>query len=234
VEYVQRLPKTYRADFLLGRWSDTEDTDGTVQEIANAPQPASAEIAAILPRFVGAIWQRPPAYSALKVAGQRAYDLARRGEPPVLSERPVTVHSLDIVHYKYPLLILAIECGAGTYVRSLGRDIAQSLGTHAVMSRLVRTAIGPFHVDDAIDPNQLTSENLPAALLPMTMAVQSLPAIQLTADEVVRVGRGLAISRRQHGLDEAAACDSHGNLVAILVPVDADHLRPDKVLSSGG
>ena len=135
-------------------------------------------IESALSDFTGEISQRPPAYSAVKVEGKRAYDLARRGQPLALSERPVTVHSLRIVHYEVSgFSILAIECGSGTYVRSLGRDLAESVGTGAVMSQLVRSAIGPFHLATAIDPYSLTSENLSAALLPMAMAVQALSAI---------------------------------------------------------
>jgi tRNA pseudouridine55 synthase len=230
-EYVQRLPKSYLATFLLGRVSDTDDVEGSITEIADPPRPTLDEITAALPRFIGNIQQRPPAYSAIKVQGRRAYELARHGEMPSLAERPVVVHSLRIAGYKYPDLALAIECGSGTYVRSLGRDLAESLGTGAVMNRLVRTAIGSFGIETAVDPNSLDAKSLLDILLPIESALQSLPAIQLTEEEVFRVRRGQFVSRLGHGFaNHIAAFDSNRQLVAVLRPHDADQLRPEKVI----
>ena len=109
-------------------------------------------------RFVGRIRQRPPAYSALKVRGRRAYQLARKGRPVELVPREVTIHRLAVVRYEYPELVLEVECSGGTYIRSLGRDLAESLGTAAVMSALERTAIGGFRIEQAADPRELTGE----------------------------------------------------------------------------
>ena len=139
IEYVQRMPKRYRATFLLGRQSPTEDIEGEVTELPDAPIPTLDEIAAAAGRFVGRIAQRPPAFSALKVAGRRAYKLARAGQPPQLAPRPVEIFAAEIKSYQYPELVMEVECGSGTYIRSLGRDLAESLGTAAVMSALVRT-----------------------------------------------------------------------------------------------
>ena len=116
-EYVQQMRKTYEATFLLGRRSDTDDVDGDVAEISDALQPSQAEIEGALPPFVGAISQRPPDFSAVKIQGQRAYALARLGEPLAIAERTVHVHVLRLVHYVYPQLQLEIECGSGTNVR---------------------------------------------------------------------------------------------------------------------
>src|SRR4029079_9054729 len=115
--------------FLLGRTSDTEDIEGTVVELSDAPVPSLAEIVAVMSRFRGTIEQRPPAYSALKVAGERSYKLARRGEAVELAARPIVIHSLEIVRYNYPELELLVRCGSGTYIRSLGRDLAEALGS---------------------------------------------------------------------------------------------------------
>ena len=144
IEYVQRMPKHYRGTFLLGRKSDTEDIEGEIEVLDAAPQPSIDEIHAALPQFVGTIRQRPPAYSALKVGGKRAYQLARAGQEVQLAARPIEVYSLSLQHYEYPEIVLDIQCGSGTYVRSLGRDLADGLGTGAVMSALERTAIGDF------------------------------------------------------------------------------------------
>src|SRR5438034_4937061 len=102
IEYVQRMPKSYQGSFLLGRTSDTEDTQGTVVELPTASIPAKEDILAAIPKFVGTIEQRPPAYSALKIAGQPAYKLARRGESVELVPRRVEIYSIEFVRYEYP------------------------------------------------------------------------------------------------------------------------------------
>src|SRR5262249_26447014 len=160
IDYVQQMPKRYQAVFLLGRSSPTEDIEGVVTELIDPPTPSLAEIESAAVKFVGVIQQRPPAFSALKVDGQRAYKLARRGQTVELQPRPITVYSLQVIDYAYPALTLNIQCSGGTYVRSLGRDLAESLGTSAVMSLLERTAIGSFHVAEAIDPAILRRDNL--------------------------------------------------------------------------
>jgi tRNA pseudouridine55 synthase len=219
VEYVQRLPKTYVGTFLLGRASDTEDVEGTVVELDDPPRPARDRIDAALPAFVGTIQQTPPAFSALKVQGRRAYDLARRGEQVELQARPIEILRLTLVRYEYPELELEVCCGSGTYIRSLGRDVAQSLGTAAVMSALQRTAIGDFRLADAIGLDQVTAETVPGRLLSPRRALGQLPTVALTEDETRRVANGLTIGNRWNlDADEIAAVDSQDRLVAILVP----------------
>ncbi len=151
IEYVQRMPKTYEATFLLGRTSDTEDVEGTVVELADPPIPTHEQIDRLRPHS-SAKSCSDPAYSALKVQGRRAYDLARAGEEVDLAPRLINVYGIDVLGYDYPTLQLRIRCGPGTYVRSLGRDLAESLGTGAVMSALIRTAIGSFTLAEACDP----------------------------------------------------------------------------------
>ena len=228
IEYVQRMPKSYLGTFLLGRQSPTEDVEGDVTELERAPVPSADQIAAGAKALTGRIEQRPPAYSALKVEGKRAYALARAGRPVELKPRSVEVYRLDVVAYDYPELRLRIECGSGTYVRSLGRDLAESLGTGAVMSELVRTAIGPFALDEAVDPRQLTREGWTAHLRPPTRAVERLPRLVLTGEEVARIQAGQAIARQAPAPNspEVAALDSAGRLVAILVPRGGGLLGP--------
>lgn len=227
IRYVQELPKHYRATFLLGRESDTDDVEGTVRELSAPPVPTVEQLVAALPHFVGTLQQRPPTFSAIKVQGRRAYALARRGEAIELAPRPVQVYSCELVAYTYPELVLEIACGSGTYIRALGRDLAASLGTAAVMSELVRTAIGPFRVGEACLLAELTAENLATHLLPASRAVAHLPAVELTAEEVRKVSHGMTLWRPDHGLEgEAAACDPAGRLIAILAPRDTQRLRP--------
>ncbi len=183
VEYVQRMAKSYRATFLLGRASPTEDLEGEVTLLQDPKVPTLDELTAAAGRFTGRIQQRPPAFSALKVQGRRAYQLARKGRPVELPAREVTIHRLAVIAYQYPELVVEVECSGGTYIRSLGRDLAESLGTAAVMSALVRTAVGRFSIQQAADLSQLTAESCAARLEPLGRAVEMLPKIVLSADE---------------------------------------------------
>ena len=169
-EHVLQAPKTYLAALLFGVQTTTDDLEGVV--MAARPSPDVAEVLRLLPRFVGVIRQRPPAASAVRVDGRRAYARARAGEDVTLPEREVTVHAitpvarstvtlavrenrvlLEGVEAGRPALVLALEvrCGRGTFIRSLARDIGESLGCGATLLALVRTAVGPFTLAEAID-----------------------------------------------------------------------------------
>lgn len=229
VEYLQRMPKSYHGKFLLGRTSDTEDIEGQVVQMPDPPVPTADQLAAAVPQFLGTIQQQPPVFSALKVSGQRAYALARRGEAVELAERPVEIHELKIVRYEYPELELLIRCGSGTYVRSLGRDLARAVGTDAVMSALRRMAIGPLNAADAIVFDQLTIELINERLLPPALAVADLPVATVNEAECWKLVQGQAIADRWAITgEEAAAMDGRGELVAILARHDRGGLRPVK------
>ncbi len=233
VEYVQQSAKTYQGTFVLGRSSDTEDIQGTVIEHPSASIPSLPEIEAALPQFLGTISQRPPAFSALKIAGKRAYDLARRGETVELAARPIQVHSLEIVRYAYPELELGVRCGSGTYIRSLGRDLALALGTAAVMSQLRRQAIGPFDVHDAVIVEELDKDRIQQRLRPPLFALSEMPKITISAEIITRLWNGQVIPVEPSfqlppsRVAEVAAVSSSGELVAIL-EYDEGLLRPTK------
>ncbi|NUQ62475.1 MAG: tRNA pseudouridine(55) synthase TruB [Pirellulales bacterium] len=235
IECVQRMPKQYSACFLLGRQSPTEDMEGEVVELAGPPVPTIQQIQAAATALTGEILQRPPAYSALKLKGRRACDLARQGREVELEARKVVIHRIDVAGYDYPELRLDIRCGSGTYVRSLGRDLAESLGTAAVMSALVRTAIGCFRIEDALDPASLTATDWAGHLLPSRLAVEDMPQLTLDADEVRRVLSGRPIPARSVSRDapEIAALDASGQLVALLVRRVPDLLGPVRVFGAG-
>jgi len=229
VEYVQQMPKTYQGTFLLGRTSDTEDIEGNVVELPDAAIPEHEEILVAIPRFTGSIKQRPPAYSALKIAGQPAYKLARRGEQADLAPRRVDIHSIEVVRYEHPELELLVRCGSGTYIRSLGRDLAESLGTGAVMSQLRRLAIGPFAVDEALAADALSANEVEARLLSPLLAVDHLPRIALTEAEIVRIAKGQSIATiPNEQASEIAAVNRDGQLIAILASAGEGRLRPAK------
>jgi tRNA pseudouridine55 synthase len=239
ITYVQEMPKQYYATFQLGRSSPSDDTETELVEIASPPIPTLAEIEAQLPKFIGSIQQVPPAYSALKIGGKRAYKLVRQGQQVELKPRTVQVYELTIEAYDYPQLELSIRCGSGTYVRSLGRDLAKSLGTAAVMSGLARTAIGPFQVEDGLDPTELTLEDIETNLQSARVAVSHLPTVTLTPQQIeeIRNGRTIAAdvpSKEDKPSVEIAALDTDGNLVALLKEKQPGILGPIRNFSLTG
>jgi tRNA pseudouridine55 synthase len=231
IEYVQRMPKRYRGEFLLGRESPTEDIEGPVTELANPPIPTREQLAAAARTMLGTTSQLPPQYSALKVGGVRAYDAARRGESVELAPRPIEIHELMIAEYAYPRLVLDVRCGSGTYIRSLGRDLAAKLGTAAVMSALVRTAIGSFTIDAATKLDNLTAATLPSAIQPAALALGDMPQRTLTDAELIEVVAGRTITAGDAETDEIAAVDANGVLRAILVPREPNRLGPNRVFA---
>jgi tRNA pseudouridine55 synthase len=238
IEFVQRMPKSYSGTFLLGRKSPTEDVEGEMVELPNAPVPTLEQIAAAIPRFLGRIEQRPPVFSALKVKGRPAYKLARQGKQVELAARPIEIHRITVKSYHYPELTLEIDCGSGTYVRSLGRDLAESLGTAAVMSALVRTRIGDFSIENALNPYDLSSDNLISHLQPPLRAVEYLPRAQLSADETHRIRNGLTIPSKplvaSQECSEFAAIDPAGQLIGVLTPMSDGRWRTLRNLPTGG
>lgn len=228
VQYVQQASKSYRAVFLLGRRSPTEDVDSAVEELADAPVPTSESLVEAGRHFIGPIMQRPPAYSAVHVAGRRAYDLARKGKTVDLAPRPVHVYDLRVLEYRYPRLEAEITCGSGTYIRSLGRDWAESLGTSAVMQSLVRTAVGSFQLGDALALDSLTAESLATHLLPMRRGAETVRRIDLDSSRSRAIALGQFIDDPVNlgPQDELAAFDPTGELIAIV------RKRPDGRLGS--
>jgi tRNA pseudouridine55 synthase len=227
-EYVQRQTKQYRATFLLGHTSPTEDVDGEVTELVNPPQPTHVEVVAAIDTLTGQIQQRPPAHSALKVAGRRAYERARAGQKVELELRPIEVYTFDVVRYEYPELVADISCSKGTYVRALGRDLAESLETGAVMSALVRTAVGVFGVDDAVSPDRLTRDNVSGFLLPARLAVADMSAVQLDAAQIAALGHGSKLAGDIAAADcqELAALDAQEQLLAVLTRAADGRFKP--------
>ena len=163
-ERVMGLAKGYEMTLRLGVETATFDPEGEVTAIDDRPPPTRGQVEAALPAFVGTIEQIPPAHSAIKVGGRRAYDLARAGAEVELKARPVRVDRLELVRYEPPDAVLSMQVGRGFYVRSLARDLAAALGTVGHLTALRRTFVGPFHERDAVAPEAVT----PASLLPIS------------------------------------------------------------------
>lgn len=200
VSMVQEGRKCYRAEFQFGVTSPTDDLEGTVVDVLDAPRLTRAAIEAVLPKFVGTIQQVPPAHSAVHVAGRRAYELARRGEIPNLPPREVTISRIEIVDFikATQTIICDVDCGSGTYIRSLGRDIAARLKTGCVMTSLRRLAVGPFSLDTAISTTTLSRDVLEQELIPAARAFDDFPErIELSAGqwEDIRHGRAITDAR---------------------------------------
>lgn len=226
VRYVQRMQKRYRAAFELGKTSDTEDVTGNVTEREVVSRPILKEVESACKRFVGDIVQRPPAYSALRVNGKRAYELARKGESFELAERKIAIHRIEILAYSYPSLQLDVHCGSGTYIRSLGRDLGDALGCGAVMSALARTAIGPYELTISKPVSELADRDaIESHLQPPASGVGMLPKIGLTVAQIraVSFGQKIAID---HSAEELAGLDMDGRLVAILTRSSPSLFRP--------
>lgn len=227
VQYVQRMPKTYVADFRLGFESDTEDILGDVSPVANSPVITREAIDSVLPNFVGKILQRPPIYSALKINGKRAYQLAREGKSVELSPRPIIIHQLRMISFEYPDFQLEIECGSGTYVRSLGRDIASELGTGAIMTQLVRTAIGNFKVSEGISLDDLNLETISGNLIAPQKGLDDLRSVKIPNDQLPKFANGCPwCPERAVEDDEVMAIDESDRLIAILKKREPRLLTP--------
>ncbi len=232
-EYVQDMAKTYRAGLLLGSRSDTDDADGTVTPMPGARPPDRAEVEAQLRVFVGVIEQVPPQFSAARVTGQRAYDLARRGEEVMLQPRRVRIDGIDVASFAYPHLELEVRCGKGTYIRSLARDLGERLGCGALVQTLRRTRLGPFTAEQGLPPNA-DAAVARARLLPVAAAVAELPAVTVSADQAQRLRQGGALALPADAADGAAVAifDAAGQLVAVAeYQAGPRVLRPVKVLA---
>jgi tRNA pseudouridine55 synthase len=152
--------KGYEAVVRLGARSATDDPEGPVEELPDAQPVAEEELRRVAAQFVGPIQQRPPAFSAMKLGGQRAYKLARAGEAPEMQARTVTVYDVQILHYTWPDVRLSVECGRGTYIRAIARDLGEALGVGGYLTELRRTFVGRFRVNLAVSLEQITAEGV--------------------------------------------------------------------------
>ncbi|MFM7291735.1 MAG: tRNA pseudouridine(55) synthase TruB, partial [Planctomycetia bacterium] len=221
--------KRYDVAFLLGRSSPSDDLETPVEAEAAPVRPSAAEIEAAAAAFRGDILQRPCDYSAVHVDGKRAYRLARKGRPVVLEPKPVRIERFVITGYEWPRLTAEIECSSGTFIRAIGRDLAESLGTRAVMESLVRTAVGPFSRGASLALDAVTPDTARAALLPAAAAVAHLHSVVLGDDALANAVRGGLMQLPETPGPAVAALDASGQLVGILKRLDSGsyRLRPN-------
>ena len=229
VDYLHALPKRYAATFLLGRSSPSDDLETPVTEEQAPVRPTATAIETAAAGFRGDILQRPCDYSAVHVGGQRAYRIARKGRPLVLEPKPVRIDRLEIMSHEWPRLDVEIDCSSGTFVRAIGRDLAEAVGTRAVMESLVRTAVGPFAVASSVPLDAISPESARASLLPAAVAVAHLPRHVLAGDALADAVRGALMQLPEPAGDAVAAFDEAGDLVGILRRLDSGlhRLRPN-------
>jgi tRNA pseudouridine55 synthase len=228
VDYVQRMEKAYEAGIRLGARSDTDDAEGDIISSDTAAPPDRATVESVLKEFVGGISQSPPAFSAAKVAGRRAYVLARRGADVDLAPRQVFIHEIRVVRYKSPDLELEVRCGKGTYIRSLARDLGERLGCGGYVQSLRRTRIGPFKVDAAL-AFEADAAAARQALLDLSWALADLPRIELALADAERFAHGQALAwTAAPTTGEAAVFDVQQKLVGV-GRIDNQQSRPVKV-----
>jgi tRNA pseudouridine55 synthase len=243
VEFHLADRKAYRATVCFGASSTTDDLEGEMTPAAG-PIPSREAVERALPGFIGTISQRPPAYSAIKVGGRRAYAMARAGETIELRHREVTIHALALVTWDdsepdRPVAVIDVACSAGTYIRALARDLGAAAGTTAYLGALRRTAAGSFGETDAVTMDAVRAATAagPAGLLPLLRPIDDgldrLPPIVLSEVEVDAVAHGQYV-KPAAGIptvaDHYRLRGPAGELVAIGVPVGAGRLAPDKVL----
>ncbi len=229
--------KTYRATVRLGVRTTTGDPEGTVLEIRPV-RVREADVRGILPRFTGEILQTPPMHSALKVAGRPLYKYARRGVEIERKPRTVVVYRLELVDFSGDLFTLLVESGKGLYVRTLAEDLGEALGCGAHLEALVRMAVGPFRLEQAIgleELEHLDPQTRDGRLLPVDALLMGLPRLDLDTESAWQLGHGQAIWRA--GLrvgDRLRAYGPDGRLIG-LVEVDADgRLAPKRLTADRG
>ncbi|MGQ3071914.1 MAG: tRNA pseudouridine(55) synthase TruB [Ferrovibrionaceae bacterium] len=233
VSYAMDGAKTYRFTVRWGEGRDSDDSEGAVTQTSDA-RPDRAAIEAALPGFRGDIMQVPPVYSALKVDGERAYDLARRGEAPVLEARPIRIDRFDLIDMPdADHAVFEVDCGKGSYIRALARDLGAGLGCYGHIVALRRTRVGPFREEQAFSLEKLGElwENPPSSdtLLPVETALDDIPALAVTGPQAdrLRSGQEIRVIHRDDGISRVM---NAGTLVA-LAEIEDGCVRPVRVFN---
>jgi len=232
-EYIMRGRKIYQARITVGISTTSYDAAGEILERKCAAHIRRADIERALPRFIGEIEQAPPMYSAVKVGGVKLYELARQGRTIEREPRAITVHSIAVQSWRNPVAELEIECGAGTYIRSLAQDLGEALGVGAHLSGLTRTASGAFKLRDSLSLEEITGSSawLGRVTTPYD-ALSAYPRVKLKSADIEALRHGRFIHRQPDIVDQTVFAFDHARrLVAILEP-RAALWKPRKVFVS--
>lgn len=197
IPYAQDADKTYEFEITWGQQRSTDDAEGETIDQSDK-RPSKEEIEKLLPRFIGEIEQTPPQFSAIKIDGERAYDLARDGQKVEIKSRIITIHALKVLETTKDTATLKVHCGKGTYVRAIARDLGILLGCYGYVSALRRTQVGVFDTKTTISLDKLEPLDYKSArsvgLLPLQTVLDDIPALVLTAEETADLRNGRALS----------------------------------------
>ncbi|MCB1538600.1 MAG: tRNA pseudouridine(55) synthase TruB, partial [Alphaproteobacteria bacterium] len=241
VAYAMDADKDYDFTITWGENRSTEDAEGAVTATSDV-RPDATQIEAALPAFIGQISQIPPQYSAVKIDGKRAYDLARAGETADIKPRDVTIFDLRLVESAPDFARFHVVCGKGTYVRALARDLAAHLGACGYVSRLIRTRVGPFRLDAAIPLDFFTQGGVepPAEglLMPVQTVLDDIPALAVDAAEAARLRQGMFLNFISRGHAARLPDDPTGPILAVnngqavaMVRYEAGTVKPERVFN---
>mgnify|MGYP001233759644 CR=1 FL=1 len=244
VPYVQDGAKVYRFTVAWGEERTTDDLEGEVTKTADV-RPSESGIRAIMPNYTGVIMQTPPQFSAIKIAGERAYDLARSGETVDIPPREVEIERFDLIEHSDDQTVFEIECGKGTYVRSLARDMGRDLGCFGHIATLRRTEVDPFTSDDFVTVQELEDARdgpdghgpdfatIDGLLIDTGAALDCLPRVDISDDAAtrIRLGNPIVIRGRDAPVEAEEACAmARGRLIAIGA-IEAGIFKPKRVFA---
>ncbi len=228
--FVLEMKKSYIADFRLGVCSPTDDLEGELSSMASAPLIQFGQLHDVIPDFVGSIQQKPPAYSAIKLNGKRAYRLARAGQRVELQDRSVEIDDIAVTRFDYPDFQLNIACGSGTYIRSIGRDLGHRLNSAAVMTGLQRTGVGPFRIAEAVEFDEIDPATIRKHLVPPINIFKANQVVQLDSRQLQELVHGGLFSADTWPCSSVqnrlVAVDEQGRLLAILTPFSSGTFKP--------
>ena len=231
-EYVSASDKRYQAIIRLGGRTDTFDSDGKMTQANQPVNVTESQFEEVLKTFIGEIEQTPPPYSAVKVQGRKAYEMARQGEDVELAPRKITVHHLEVLEWAPPEVVIDVHCSSGTYVRSLANDLGEKLGCGAYLVGLRRTKSGRFSLRDAVPLRKLQESfhagNWYQYLIPAAEALGDWPAIELSPDDVEGVRHGHRVKAEADAVlgSRVRGVSTQGELVALMELVAGEDDNP--------
>jgi tRNA pseudouridine55 synthase len=233
VPFVQDGRKAYRFTVRWGEETDSDDAEGALVQTSDE-RPDVASIKSIMQQFIGTIMQVPPSFSAIKVNGERAYDIARDGETVELAAREITIDSLDLIEASQDSAVFEAHCGKGTYVRAIARDMGRLLGCYGHVIALRRTRVGPFLIEDAITLNDLeaTEANPADALLSVEAGLTDLPCVVVDRNGAAQLRRGQSlILRGRDAPFDGVAYAACGGVPIAFGQVEGGELNPSRVFN---
>lgn len=196
IEFMMNHEKSYSAEIVLGYETDTYDAEGKQKKVSSQ-KPDFAQIEAVLKTFKGEVDQVPPIYSALKINGKKAYELARKGEDIKMKSRKVNIFDIVLIDYNYPNLTFDVDCSSGTYIRSLAHDIGKKLKTGAYLNKLLRTKVGHFLIKDSVKLEDLEKDGFDKYIIPLEAISLNFDSIEISHEELEKLNFGQFIQRSE-------------------------------------